>query len=353
MAEYDVIGLMSGSSLDGLDICRVKFFTGDNGTFFFQMQETACYEYDEAFRSALRALPGQSAFELARAHMQTAKVFGQLVNQFLHQYPAARRSALLVSHGQTIFHQPEQGFTCQIGCGATLATVTGMTVVSDLRSKDVSLGGQGAPLVPLGEQFLFPSYRQFLNIGGICNISMHGTDGVRAFDVCPGNTLLNYFAEKCGAPYDYQGALARSGRVHEELLVALNHMPFYQKAGARSLGTEHIVAKWLPLFEQYSITAQDALNTAVEHIALQVGRVANRERLLITGGGAFNTFLVERLSALLPCSVEVPEDEIVSYKEALIMAFLGLRRILQTPNALASVTGAARDSIGGAVYLPG
>jgi anhydro-N-acetylmuramic acid kinase len=218
---------------------------------------------------------------------------------------------------------------------------------------DVALGGQGAPLVPLGEKHLFHQYRQFLNIGGICNIAIHRHDTISAFDVCPGNTLLNHFAGKTGFAYDEGGQLAASGKVHKRLLSALNRLPFLYQPPPKSLGTEHILRQWIPLIEKEVLSVQDILCTSVEHIAQQIARVAAPKNMLVTGGGAFNKYLIERLRHHLPdIQIDVPDNETVQYKEALIMGFLGLLRYLGRPNTLPQVTGASHTTIGGAIYLP-
>ena len=352
MAIYPVIGLMSGTSLDGLDVCHALFEEKD-GHWNYHLEATHCYEYDEDFRNNLRRLPDGTALEMAAMHARLGKVTGEYLLDFLAIFPGSRDCMLIVSHGQTIFHQPERRFTTQIGCGATIAALTGKAVVTDLRSMDVALGGQGAPLVPLGERHLFPGYRQFLNIGGICNIAIHRQDGISAFDVCPGNTLLNHFATKAGFAYDEGGRLAASGQLIESLLQSLDDLPFLSQSPPKSLGTEHILSQWIPLIEQKSHPIPDILCTCVEHIARQIAQVASSEDMLVTGGGAFNTFLIQRLRHHLPhLRIEVPNSETVQYKEALIMGYLGLLRYLGRPNTLPQVTGASVPTIGGAVYLP-
>jgi len=352
MEQYKVIGLMSGSSLDGLDVCFVTFFREED-RWSFEVQNAACFDYTAAFREELRQLPNQSALAFAEMHTRLGKIFSKYLLDFLANHSNAGPVDLIVSHGQTIFHQPDNGFTSQIGCGATISALLRKPVICDLRTADVALGGQGAPLVPMGERHLFSSFQQFLNIGGISNIAIHEKDAVRAFDVGPGNTLLNFYAQNAGIVYDIDGLLARSGQVNRELLHALNQLPFYQQMGPRSLGTEHLLSQWLPLCEAAGLSVEDVLCTLVEHIAVQVAAVASTDDMLVTGGGAFNGFLVERIAALSPCKVVVPDAQTVAYKEAIIIGFLGLLRYLQMPNALASVTGASRDSIGGAVYFAG
>ena len=340
---------MSGSSLDGLDICHARFREEGQG-WEYEIVRAVCYPYEEQFGEALRVLPQRTAVELAFMHTYIGKLHGLLVNRFFTEFPESREASLIVSHGQTIFHQPENGFTCQIGCGATLSAVTDRPVVCDLRTMDVALGGQGAPLVPLGERYLFPAFRNFLNIGGICNISSHIDEHVLAYDVCPGNTLLNYFARKAGKPFDEHGYIARQGKVDHSLLEQLNRVAFHEKNAPKSLGTEHILSDWLPLTEAAELTVPDTMATIVEHIAVRVAETITTDKVLVTGGGAFNHFLMERIRKNTSSEVIVPSGQTVEFKEALIMAFLGLLRYQGNTNCWSAVTGASRDSLGGAIY---
>lgn len=353
MIQYDVIGLMSGSSLDGLDICRVVFTEDAVQGWKFEIKETAFYAYEESFRNRCRALPQGTAFELAQMHQHLGKIFATYLLDFFDKNPDSKKATLIVSPGQTIFHRPELGFTSQIGCGATIAALTQKRVVADLRSMDVALGGQGAPLVPMGEKMLFPLQKQFLNIGGICNIALHDHENVKAFDVCPGNTLLNYFSLQKGFSFDENGNLARQGNINSTLLEQLNQIEFCLQPGPKSLGTEHIYRDWLTLINASHLSVEDALCTAVEHIAMQIAQVMNNEPMLITGGGALNQYLVERIKAHSSAEILSCARAIVDFKEALIIAFLGLQRFLNRPTTLTSVTGAQRTSIGGAVYEGG
>lgn len=352
---------MSGSSLDGLDLCYVRFMIYDL-RFSYEILEADCIDYDEGLKDKLRNVSTGTAFNLAQLHNDLGRYFGQLTRKFMEDR-GIETVDLIASHGQTIFHQPQLGFTTQIGCGAQIAAATQCPVVCDLRSTDVAYGGQGAPIVPVTERYLFPDHKLFLNIGGIANIAIHEAAGsVTAYDTCAANTLLNHFARQARKDYDAGGVLARSGTIIPELLDALNQIPYCRKAPPKSLGTEHILRDWLPLFDQYGVSVADKLATAVEHIAIQssnfeIPRLPRHDgqgtsNLLVTGGGALNTFLIERLRAHCPVAVTVPDERTVKYKEALAMAFCGLLRCRQRPNVLASVTGATKDSIGGAVYLP-
>lgn len=353
---FYAIGLMSGSSLDGLDICFVQFQKEDE-KFKYEILQAEGIEYSDLFRENLRNAANLTAFEYARLHTELGKYFGATTANFIKKNKI-KQLDFICSHGQTIFHQPSLGFTAQIGCGAQIAAQTNCKVIGDLRTSDVAYGGQGAPIVPITEHYLFSDYTAFLNIGGIANISYKKNQTTTAYDVCAANTLLNYFALQKNLPYDKDGQLARNGKIIPELLGALNEIAFCKTIAPKSLGTEHIFKEWIPLFEKYDNTIEDKLSTAVEHIAFQVGQsvrllsVAADERLFVTGGGALNTFLVERIQHHSAAKVVVPDVNTVQYKEALAMAFIGLLRLLELPNCLSSVTGATKDAIGGAVYLP-
>lgn len=353
---YYAIGLMSGSSLDGLDICYVRFQNYDF-RFEYEIIQADCIQYTNEFRERLRNAPNLSAFEFTKLDTELGKYFGQLTNDFIQQNKIDRLD-FICSHGQTIFHQPNLGFTTQIGCGAQIAAQTNCKVICDLRTSDVANAGQGAPIVPIAERYLFSEYKVFLNIGGIANIAFHEDGKIIAYDISAANTLLNYFAKQKGLDYDKDGNLARSGNIILPLLDELNDISFCKQAAPKSLGTEHIVNDWLPLFDKYENTIEDKLVTTVEHIAVQVAKAIKSENrnlnseILITGGGALNGFLVERIQHHTNIKVEVPDVLTIQYKEALAMAFIGLLRVLEIPNCLASVTGAKKDVIGGAVYLP-
>lgn len=354
---YTAIGLMSGSSLDGLDICCVQFFK-NNHSFQYKILHTDCVIYDEEFREKLRNAPKLSAYDFAQLHVYLGSYFAEQVNNFIRQYNI-QKVDFICSHGQTIFHQPNQKFTTQIGCGATLAQHTGISTVADLRMSDVAQGGQGAPIVPIAEKYLFEDTTIFLNIGGICNLSFHlkNENKIIAYDVCAGNTLLNHFALQKGFPYDENGNLASTGKINNELLAKLNEIDFLQKNEPKSLGTEHVIKYWIENVNTYSISIEDKLATSVEHIAQQIAQQIKKYEnqtspsLMITGGGALNTFLVNRIKNYSACSLVETDMQTIQYKEALSIAFFGLLRILEIPNCLQSVTGANKDVIGGSLFL--
>lgn len=347
-SRWSALGAMSGSSLDGLDLalCALEH-TG--GGWAFSIVDARTVPYDTAFRQRLLHAMQGSALELARLHRDLGTVIGHACAEFLD----GRKADVIGSHGHTIFHKPEEGLTTQIGCGARIAAITGIATVCDFRTTDVAHGGQGAPLVPLGERLLFPQHRAFLNIGGICNIALHTADRVTGYDVCIGNQALNLLAEEAGQAYDHDGTIARSGRVDEPLLQRLNALPFHHQPPPRSLGREWFEAEVRPLIADRTLPVQNRMRTVVEHIAQQVGKALHGATgaTLVTGGGAHNRFLAERIAAYT--RIEVPGRQVVDFKEALVFALLGVLRLREEPTALASVTGARRDSVGGAVYHGG
>ncbi|MGN6801595.1 MAG: anhydro-N-acetylmuramic acid kinase [Ginsengibacter sp.] len=368
---YNVIGLMSGSSLDGLDIAFVEF-TETAGSWSYKIHCAACLKYEEEWGEKLKNAINLPAFDYQVLHSEYGRFLGEKVNEFIEEFNLHHKVNLIASHGHTTFHLPEKKMTHQLGDGAAIAAVTGLPVVSDLRAMDVALGGQGAPIVPLGENLLFPAFHYFLNIGGIANISVHSkptnnenfsreSDEVIAYDICAANRVLNMLAAEKNMKYDKDGNLASQGTVNEDLLKKINsHQYFllpFPKSLPNSFGTDII----FPLIKEFGLSTEDALATFVEHIAIQIKKALENyfsnsqvQQLMITGGGALNKFLVKRIESNLKeinFEVFVPEEEVINYKEALIMALLGTLRWREQYTVLSSVTGAARNSIGGALWL--
>jgi anhydro-N-acetylmuramic acid kinase len=353
--RYQVIGVMSGSSLDGLDLAWCEL-VHDVGDWSFNIREARTVPYDQAFQERLLHAMEGSALDLARLHRDLGDRIGQACRDLLNGRSVdlpVRQAGLIASHGHTLFHKPEEGLTLQVGCGARVAALTGTTTVCDFRTMDVALGGQGAPLVPLGERLLFPQHKGFLNIGGICNIALHGDHHVTGYDVCIGNQALNFLANEADLPYDKGGAMACTGRIIPELLDALNALPFHHQQPPRSLGREWFEAWLKPLIAGQGDSLPDRLATVVEHIAQQLATALAFADgpVLVTGGGAHNTFLLERLRSLTTIRIEVTDVRTVDFKEALVFALLGVLRMREEVNTLASVTGAGRNSVGGAVYF--
>ena len=346
-----VLGIMSGSSLDGLDLALCTF-TEKDGHWTFAIGDARTIPYTATWTKRLVNAANTSALELAQLHRDLGAYIGERAKIFLSEHGSAE---LIASHGHTIFHQPALGFTMQIGCGAQIAALSGLPTVVDFRTKDVALGGQGAPLVPFGERELFPGFDAFLNLGGIANVSFHAKSSVIGYDVCTCNQALNALANEAGKDYDADGRLAAGGSNNVAVLDKLNAMPFVHQPPPRSLGRELFDSDMLPLLLDSAIPVADRLHTCVEHIAQQIGthlNDRNAQRLLVTGGGTHNGFLMQRIRALTTAEVVVPDTRTIDFKEALIFGFLGLKRWRSEVNTLRSVTGASQDSIGGAVYLP-
>lgn len=357
---YRAMGLMSGSSLDGLDIIFAEFLE-NGGQWSFELLEAGCQPYPEEWKSRLSGATGLTARDYLLLHSDYGHYTGQQVNAFIDQYNLHYKVAVIGSHGHTSFHLPAQQMTAQLGDGAAIAAETGLPVVSDLRALDVAFGGQGAPIVPIGEKLLFPGYDYFLNIGGIANITGLSPE-FTAFDICPANRVLNMLAAEAGKEMDEGGAMAASGSIHHGLLVQLNELDYYRKPWPKSLANDFGTDTVYPLIRSAGISLADALCTYTEHIAIQTAEAVSalqeknkkeNSRLLVTGGGAFNDHLLQRLDAHLSqlgVTTVLPDARLVNYKEALIMAFIGVLRWRQEYNVLSSVTGARRDSIGGALW---
>jgi len=349
--KIKAIGIMSGTSLDGVDIAACEF-SFINKRWNYQISAATTFEYPISLLKQLKLAPELSGFELSKLHVDYGKFIGKLVNRFIGETQFAPE--FIASHGYTVFHQPEIGLTLQIGSGAEISAITGIKTVCDFRTSDVALGGQGAPLVPIGDRLLFGEYDACLNLGGFSNISFeHGKQRI-AFDICPVNILLNHMALKAGLNYDKDGNLGKVGMVNNELLSKLNQLEFYTKEPPKSLGREFLDQQIIPLFEESGLTIYDQLRTAYEHTAYQISKAVeqwNIQSVLVTGGGTHNQFLMELLHQKSNCQFVVPEKEVIDFKEALVFAFLGLLRINEQPNCLKSVTGSKSDNIGGAVYF--
>lgn len=338
---------MSGTSLDGLDLALCDFKIQNNRiSFTLLASQTIAYEpvWKERLQNAFEA----SAEQYFKLHSLYGEFIAEKVADFLQENN--QTADYIASHGHTIFHRPQLGFTTQIGCGATIAAKTGIYTICDFRSLDVALNGQGAPLVPIGDRDLFPESESCLNIGGIANISYTKNGKTSAFDICIANMALNYLTESIGKAYDDGGALAASGKSNGELLQQLLDLNTQQK----SLGREWFEQYFLSILNATTISLNDKLATCVEYMVFHISSILKQEYLnsvLITGGGAYNTFFIERLKANYNGQIHIPSDDVIQFKEAIIFAYLGYLRVNEQINTLNSVTKASRDSIGGCVYL--
>lgn len=341
---------MSGTSLDGLDIAYCEF--SDNRHFQLLAAETYCYP--ASWQERLASLHTASAEEYVRADVELGRLFGERVLQFRENHPG--RVDCIASHGHTVFHQPENGFTAQIGDGNAIHAVTGLPVVYDFRRLDVALGGQGAPLVPIGDRLLFGEYDSCINLGGIANISYEVDGRCIAYDIAPCNMALNHLAGRLGLTYDRNGETARRGEIITALLARLETLEYYHIPAPKTLGKEWFEQRFLPYLEPFADRpVENLMRTVTEHIALRLAAALGQcksplHKVLVTGGGANNQFLLELLKEKIG-SVEIDsvDPRIVDYKEAVIFALLAYLRLTGQVNTLASVTGASRDSIGGVV----
>ncbi|MEP7257469.1 MAG: anhydro-N-acetylmuramic acid kinase [Flavitalea sp.] len=365
---YRAVGIMSGSSLDGLDIAFVELQQG-SGKWTYELKAASCYPYSPEWTDKLR----YASTLLAREYLELDAAYGhyiaEQVNHFIQEHQLHYQVQLIASHGHTVFHVPSKKITSQIGNGAAIAAGTGINVVSDLRSMDIAFGGQGAPIVPIGEQLLLSDYRFFLNLGGIANISLNDPSGYIAYDVCPANRVLNQLSAEAGKPFDDGGQIAEKGSVIPTLLARLNALDYYGLPYPKSLSNDFGTDIVYPMITAGNNDIDHVLRTYIEHISQQIAKAAASlqaflkenetaeqapQKMLVTGGGAHNHFLVERLKRLLQplnIMVEVPGDDLVNYKEAIIMALIGVLRWREENNTIASVTGASRNSIGGAVWI--
>jgi anhydro-N-acetylmuramic acid kinase len=349
--EFRVIGLMSGTSLDGLDVAGCVF-RHDGDKWHYRIETAITLPYPDRWRETLLKLPESDAVSFCEADREYGYFLGQVVKGFIRDN--GFQPDLVASHGHTIFHRPADRLTVQVGAGSAIAAETGLTVACDFRTTDVAQGGQGAPLVPVGDQLLFDDYDACLNLGGFANISMVREARRIAFDICPANIILNRMAAMAGLAYDEDGRMARSGTVVLSLLDALDALPYYILSGPKSLGREWLEESFMPVVHRYDFPASDLARTVCEHIAGQVSRSMSGEqgaKVLVTGGGAHNIFLMERIRARTGHNFVVPDKMTVDYKEALVFALLGLLRWLGEVNILRSVTGGRKDLSGGAVYL--
>ena len=350
MESKNIIGIMSGTSLDGLDIALCNFRKNDN--WFYEIIEAITIPYSDEWISKLSNADSLSGIDLLKLDKEFGRYIGESVNEFIKNTDT--QVDLIASHGHTVFHQPEQKITLQIGDGNEIASTTGITTISDFRSLDVALGGQGAPLVPIGDELLFSDFDYCINIGGFANISFKENSKRLAYDICPANIILNTFAQKLGKSYDKDGELGKTGKINIELLQELNNVDYYTRSYPKSLGKEWLNKIFTPVLKNSDISLNDKFRTLYEHIAQQISLAinsSNNPKVLITGGGAYNKFLIDLIKQKSNANINIPEKQLIEYKEALIFAFLGFLRFNNQVNCLSSVTGATKDSSGGVIHF--
>lgn len=350
---YNVIGVMSGTSLDGVDLVHVHLIIDSKG-WQFKIIENQTVAYSLPWFNKLKTAIHCDSTELLQINKEYTQLLGEIIQEFIANNKIENIDAVC-SHGHTILHQPDNGFTLQIGNLPQIAQYLNQKVVCDFRVQDVELGGQGAPLVPIGDQILFSEYTYCLNLGGFSNVSF-AEDGKRiAFDISPVNTVLNFYANQLNADYDDKGNFAKSGNFNPFLFDKLNDLEFYKLPYPKSLGFEFVKETVLPLIESVEVSVFDKMNTFVHHVAFQISNVLTQKRgsLLITGGGAYNNFLIEKMKDYLPeMQIIIPDKTILEYKEALIFALLGVLKLRGENNVLSSVTGAKYDHSSGIIFVP-
>jgi len=350
--EYHIIGVMSGTSLDGIDLAEMQFHISEDGNWRFNIQTSETISYPSIWKENLQTAISYSKEKMELFNKEYTQYLSEVILAFINKHQIKNLDAVC-SHGHTIWHQPENGLTLQIGNLPEIAMLINQKVVCDFRVQDVAMGGNGAPLVPIGDRLLFSEYDYCLNLGGFANVSFEKEDSRIAYDICPVNIVMNMYAEKLGKPYDEDGQFATSGNLNSKLLQQLNSLDYYSKASPKSLGLEWVKEMILPLLENSGSFSKDILHTFVDHIAIQLAKQFQSETtVLITGGGVYNEYLISRLKSLSDIKIVIPSSEIIEYKEALIFGLLGVLKLRNGVNCLASVTGAKRDHSSGKIFIP-
>jgi anhydro-N-acetylmuramic acid kinase len=341
---------MSGTSLDGVDIAYVKI--NHNNNYTFEIINATTIVYSKEWKSNLKNGFHLSGEALTKLDADYGIFLGELIQNFIKENNLSKID-LIASHGHTIFHNPAENYTLQIGNGPQITAITGLKTICDFRVQDIALGGQGAPLVPVGDELLFSNYDYCLNLGGFSNISMNVNNQRIAFDICPVNIVLNHYVSTLNIEYDDKGAIASTGKIDNNLLDELNALPFYNDAKPKSLGYEFIIETIFPMINKYNLEIKAILRTFIEHVAIQITKkmASNSEKtVLVAGGGAYNTFLINRIQSYTKTQLIIPENTIINYKEALVFALLGFLKDEGQNNCLKSVTGASKDHCSGIIF---
>lgn len=350
--KYKAVGVMSGTSLDGLDLVLCEF-TCKQGAWDFEILKGTTVLYSDKMKNELSLSHKLDAYSFVELHRRYGKFIGDEVARFTK---GQSDIDLVSSHGHTVFHEPERGVTFQIGCGAQIAAACGMKVVFDFRTLDIALGGQGAPLVPIGDSLLFGKYDACVNLGGFANISYQQQGARIAFDICAVNIVVNEIVKmEFGMPFDENGDLGVKGSVNDNLLKELNDLEFYALPAPKSLAREWVETTFKPILYSYeSLDKKDLLATCYLHFAQQIAKVLNQQKIkicLFTGGGTFNTYLIQLIRGFCHTEIIIPNKQVIDFKEAVVFALLGVLRIQEQVNCLKSVTGARKDNVGGCVYV--
>ena len=347
---YNVIGVMSGTSLDGIDIC-FSSFTKKNSKWSFLIHKCETIKYDNYWVNDLSSAHNSSDLNIMKLNLDFTTYLASIILEFIKNNKL-KEIDFISSHGHTVFHQPSKKNTFQLGNLPELNILTKIPVVCDFRIQDVNYGGQGAPLVPVGDLLLFNSYSHCINLGGFSNISIKNNSHIIAYDICAVNVVLNHYSRKIGLEYDSDGELSKSGTINKDLLFRLNNIPYYNQTYPKSLGIEWVENNLYPIINSFKISIPDILCTYIEHISLQISKNINDSNatLLFTGGGVKNNFLILKLKEKLKINFELQSEEIIDFKEALIFGFLGVLKIRNENNCLKSVTGAEKDHSSGVIF---
>jgi len=347
--SYHIIGVMSGTSLDGVDLCYTNFTF--NNKWNYKIFNAITYNYTEQWKKRLLNSINLSKTDLYNLDVDYTNLLSLYIQDFISKFNIDRIDSIS-SHGHTVLHQPQKNITYQIGNLPSLSKNLNINVVCDFRIQDVELGGQGAPLVPIGDQLLFTDYKYCLNLGGFSNISYKCNSKITAFDICPVNTVLNHYSNIIGYDFDKDGLIAREGKIESKLLDELNSIEYYSKFNPKSLGIEWVINIIYNIIDKYNLSIPDILRTYSEHIAIQTQNAVknNTSTILITGGGVRNKFLIELITNRLENHINIPDDILIDFKEALIFGFLGVLRLRNENNCLSSVTGASKNHSSGKIY---
>lgn len=356
----NVLGIISGSSLDGLDISLCSFDGLELGHIDWDMKMGTTIAFDESLSKRLGSATSLSAKELLILEVDFSKFCASAINDLVQSDDL--KVDYICSHGHTVFHFPEDGYTLQIGKGSIIAELTGVPCIVDVRANDIAQGGQGAPVAPIVEQYLYPGYDYYFNLGGIANVSFHSEEVITSIDSCPCNQVLNYVVRELGKAYDDKGELSRTGEVSHALMADWKNLNYFTLPFPKSMDNSWVQEVFIPVMQRYGLSHADRLATTVEFAALQLaddcstlsGTKSGTYKGLITGGGGFNDYLVERMQehvSALGLTLELPDQKTINFKEAILMALMGYLRINEKVNTIPTVTGAQKSTMGGAIYL--
>jgi anhydro-N-acetylmuramic acid kinase len=348
-----ILGAMSGSSLDGLDLA-ICSFTDQS---IFTIHNSTTIELPLDLRTKLKNFSTLNAFQIADLDAYFALFSAHSIRDFTNNWIGG--ISLVVSHGHTLYHNPANAVSWQIGNGGIIAAVTGIDTLCDLRVQDVALGGQGAPLAALVDLNLFKDYTGLLNLGGIANITINQSNTVYSWDISPCNQVFNHLAQKEGKEFDKGGSIARSGKILMELIHKWQENTYFSQMPPKSMDNTWVKENYIKEIDKIDQPVKILMASFAEFVAIQLSKDLksldlNPGKILVTGGGAFNAHFISRLKVhLSPLNwvVEVAEESLINYKEAMLMAYMGHRYINKKTNTISTATGAEKDLISGALYL--